>query len=174
MKRTKYILILLTALFFIECRSKSSDNTNAAKKTENFDLDTIKTKLIQTKFKRKELIQITANDKFSITDFKNMKFVWKGVRNINELTGIEYKREINRKLDPFENENTVAILADYSDKISPKLYGEKTVLLPMNFHSHEVYTIWETEQDTFKFSKILKPIQNGRYSSSQIDSIFEV
>jgi|GEM_PF-2435786 len=174
MKRTKYILILLAGLFLTACRSKSNDDTKTAKKIDIFELDTIGTKPKQAKFKREKLIQIAAHDKFSIRDFKNMKFVWKGIRDIDKLDGIEYVRERNRKLDPFENDNTVAIMADYSDNIRPKSYGNKSVIIPVYFHSHEVYTIWEIEHDSFKFSKILKPIQNGRYSRSIIDSIFEV
>ncbi len=174
MKRLKYILILLTVLFFTECKNKSGDKAKIAESRNKIDTTEITPKHNQSKFKRNELIKITDDKKFSLSDFSKIKFVWKGAKNLNELEKIEYKRERNKALDPFENENTVSLMTGYKEEVIPNRYKGISVLLLMRFHGNEMYTIWEENQDSFKFTKFLKPVQNGRYGSSLIDSVFEI
>lgn len=174
LQNLKSILFLTMILAIVGCRNRIDNGAKSSVIPVDNEVNKISKFESHDKFKLKELSEIADDEEFSKEDFNAIKFVWLGERNPNNLMALQYKRVRNKVLDPFENDNTVSLMSGYRHEISPIVYVDKEVLLPMHFHSHEMYTIWYMQNDTFSFRKFLKPSQAGRYESSLIDSIFEL
>lgn len=200
----KNILHLIVILLFIACNTKNSnvystkdqtqDSKNYLNTTDKQEKSDLKEKLTPSTsnrtdsiknsrdylitIKQNPLIPFEKNKLFSIQDFHKIKFLLNKNVDIYKQrpSKIDFIRERNDNLSIYESDFIAGIisLGPYSRSIAIRNYSANEVIIPVNFQTRTFFSIWESVNNSFRFSHFLTPGLGGSYCSPTIDTVIHI